>query len=305
MTNKQLLFIVILFWLPLLSFAQEYQYVPFPDSGAVWSEMYSSEETMVVYERFTLTSEDTMINNISYKKLYIFFDKIFNKSKAKCVGGIREDEKKRVYFKGDSVIHHYKPWDTALPMNEILLYDFSLGIGDTAKFNDDGSFLCVKSIDTVQVGNSQRKLLKFDYTDASWIEGIGNTRGLLFSSFSLSTGGEHGYLICFLQNDTVLYHYDWYDDCFPTTASNGLIKTEFDITVCPNPVTGNCIHFEWGNSNIKTLEIFDLKGGLIGSANTNGKTFCEYPAEKIRSGIYLYKATDQNGAKQTGKFAVK
>jgi hypothetical protein len=307
--KKQLLFCALLIGLPFLSFAQEYHYVPFPESGAVWSEVYSSEETLEVYERFTMTGEDTLINNIQYHKLYIFYDKIFNKNKAKCVGGIREDEKKRVYFKGDSIIHRYKPfWGTAPPMNEILLYDFSLQIGDTMKINisnlSTGS-LRVTNIDTVQIGNNLRKVFKFDHTDASWIEGIGNTRGLLFSSLSLSTGGEHGYLICFLQNETVLYHYGYYDDCFPSTANNEFIKSEFDITVCPNPVNGNSIHFVWGNNELKTLELFDFRGVLIGTLNVAGETMLEYPVGTMQPGIYFYKATCSKGAEQIGKFTIQ
>ena len=50
--------------------AQEYQYVPFPDSNAVWSEFYWSSEAPGIYNKYALFNEDTVINNITYHKLF-------------------------------------------------------------------------------------------------------------------------------------------------------------------------------------------------------------------------------------------
>ena len=119
-----------------VALSQEYEYVPFPDSGAVWSELYQFPESYwgdtaiahPIYERFAVNGEDTIINEISYKKLFIFFDTVFNKSDATCVGGIREDENKRVYFKGDAIIHNFKPMIDYYDYDEIMLFDFSLNV---------------------------------------------------------------------------------------------------------------------------------------------------------------------------------
>jgi len=307
MMKKLLFFTAILTAISFRVAAQEYQYVPFPDSGAVWSEMYSSEETLVVYERFTITGEDTLINNLQYRKLYIFYDEIFDTTNARCVGGIREDEKKRVYFKGDFLIHRLKPFSFIEPIeNEILLYDFSLEIGDTINFDVENEiFLCIKSIDTIQIENSQRKVFKFEKSSARWIEGIGNTRGLLFSSFGLPTGGEHGYLICFLQNNEVLYHDEYYNDCFPSNVGVESKKLNLGIQVYPNPANGNTVRFEWGDSEIENIEVFNLLGELVGSTTVTAKSFVDYPTNKMQPGIYVYKAIDKNGFCQTGRFVVE
>ena len=305
--HKLIITIVIILAVSTQLIAQKYEYVPFPDSGAVWSEMYTSEKTGLVYERFALSGEDTVINDISYKKLYIFYDKTFDKTNAKFVGGIREDEHKRVYFKGDSLIHHYKPfWVREPPVDEMLLYDFSRGIGDTIMFDlNNGIFLCVKSIDTVQIGDRQRKVFKFEYTGASWIEGIGNTRGLLFSSFSLSTGTGHGDLICFLQNNTVQYHNDYYDDCFPNRLSVDNIQANLNVTVSMNR-SEKLIQFKWGNCKITKIELFNIQGTLVNVLNvTKDSTEANCPTAEIQSGIYIFRATDSNGYAQTGRFVVK
>jgi hypothetical protein len=287
--------------------AQEYQYVPFPDSGAVWSEMYSSEETLVVYERFTVTGEDTLINNLQYRKLYIFYDEIFDKTNARCVGGIREDEQKKVYLKCDSIVHRFKPYWILTPMDEILMYDFSLEIGDTIIGNYEGQ-LVLADIDTLLFGNYLRKVFKFNCGGSlctTWIEGIGNTKGLLFSSGTLPTGGANGDLICFLQNNEVLYHDEYYNDCFPTTVSVESKKLNHNITVYPNPANGNTVRFEWGNSEIENIEIFNLLGELVGSTTVTAKSFVDYPTNKMQPGIYVYKAIDKNGFYQIGRFVVE
>jgi hypothetical protein len=132
--KKQLLFIIILIGHTFPTFSQEYQYVPFPDSGAIWSEVYYPEtdgnvpSSESIFERFALSGEDTIMNEKLYKKLFIFYDSVFNKNKASCVGGIREDSLKRIYYCG-SIIHDCKPMVTEY--SEILLYDFSLNLGDS------------------------------------------------------------------------------------------------------------------------------------------------------------------------------
>ena len=53
---------------------QEYEYVPFPTSDAIWSEIYRFSEINwqypgYVYERFAVNGEDTIINGYSGKFL--------------------------------------------------------------------------------------------------------------------------------------------------------------------------------------------------------------------------------------------
>lgn len=317
--SKYLFITALAIGFPFLSFAQEYQYVPFPDSGAVWSEVYNpgsmeengSTTTTNIYERFALSGEDTLINDTSYKKLYIFYDPVLNLKTASYIGGIREDQK-RVYYIGDT-IHWLKPFNAFNDYNkekELLLYDFSVEIGDTIWGDSNTNVygrLIVKDIDTIQIGNTLRKKYYFNYFWVEWIEGIGSRGGLLFAASDIPTGSSYpsNSLICFFKNDTLLYHNEYYNNCFPSTLSVDSKQIKSDITVFPNPANGNNIHFELGNNNIKKLEIFDLNGVLIRSFNTNGETFLEYPAGKLCSGIYLYRATDQNGIKQTGKFALQ
>lgn len=227
---------------------QEYQYVSILNAGAIWSEKYNSPEpvypdtkiTPPSYERFTISGEDTIINSIAYKKLYMFYDSVFIKSKATVIGGIREDESKKVYYKGKK-IHPLKPSTSIITNNgghegdEVLLYDFGVKIGDILKIDNltmPDENLTVASIDTVLIGNTYRKEFSFKhgnypYPGVKWIESIGSIRGLLFTSGSTPTNGLYNDLICFKYNNEPLYFNNSYPSCFPDLSNNNDKDTEF------------------------------------------------------------------------------
>jgi len=267
------------FLLPVFSLAQQYRYVPFPDSGAIWSERYQSDDLGNVYERFALSGEDTVIDNKMYKKLYIFYDTVFNRSNASCIGGIREDSLKRIYYRGKT-IHRLKPSYINMQVGaEMLLYDFLLNIGDTSRTDNltlGDENLVVKDIDTILIGNTLRKKYSFTFEDVNypifvqWIEGIGNLRGLLFSSGDLPTGGENGYLICFKQNDTILYFNDAYDDCMPVIQGVQTKENAHTIRVFPNPAGHSVsLSFERAISQRVDFFLYDASGRKVQKSKTD------------------------------------
>jgi hypothetical protein len=296
--------------------SQEYHYIPFPDSNAVWSEVYYpgidayGDPLPAVLERFAIPGGDTIIDTLTYKKLYIFYDTVFNVNRATCVGGIREDDQKRVFFKGDSMIHFSKPMNEYYGYKEIMLYDFSLEIGDTIKninCRPEDDIIIVNDIDTVLVGNTLRKRFHFKYyTWVQWVEGIGNLRGLLFTSGEIPNNGMYDDLICFKQNDTLLYFNDLYIDCIPPIT--GIKARPMDDVPCrvyPNPATGNNIEFDLGDESFKTIDVIDGNGLVIDKIDANGQSHLSIPIEKYPPGLYFYKAANASGIKYTGKFVVQ
>jgi hypothetical protein len=252
-------------------FSQEYEYVPFPKSNAVWSEMYDFGEIYPecpppAYERFTLTEEDTIINGKTYTKLYMFFDAVFNKNNAICVGGIREDENKRIFFKG-TAIHPNKPnQGIFINFEEVLLYDFSVNVGDTITY-ENGNFygdeMIVESVDMIEIGNSYRKKIRFakHLRHIEWIEGIGSLEGLLFTAEAIATGHQpQNTLICFQQNDETLYFNEHFDDCFPFTGIRDVKKSDNQIIITQTN-EGN-IQFDFGEQVITSIQIFNSAGNL-------------------------------------------
>ena len=297
---------------PLISFSQEYEYVAFPDSGVIWSEIYYPPIFSGIdpnYERFALSGEDTIINSLTYKKLYIYFDTIFNKNNATYIGGIREDSQKRVYYKGDTVIHDFKPMIDFHDFEEIVLFDFSVNIGDTIREGNfpEGAWIIVENIDTIQIGNTYRKRFHFNPMPwVKWIEGIGSLKGLLFTSGDLPTNGLNNDLICFKQNGEILYFNTEFSDCIPFITSIKIEKHDnSEITLFPNPSNINSIKINFGELRISIIQIVDCNGRLIGIYNVEMHSSYNLSTEKYQPGIYFYKATNENGIAYTGKFVVQ
>ena len=307
---KKVIFTLFAFLISLVSYSQEleYEYVPFPTSGVIWTEMYnpgfSTESEDPVYERFTLTGEDTVINEITYEKVYIFHEAGFDKNKAECIGGIREDEDRRIYYIGEWV-QYYKPFLSGTN-KEVLLFDFSVNVGDEIT---NGNFyyedkLIVEEIDTIEIGQKLRKRIHFNYSWVKWIEGLGSEKGLLFYSGDLIINGLNNFLICFEQDGEILYMNSKYDNCWP--VDNYVIKYEplSEINISPNPVTNDILLFDLKDKNILTLYIYSSSGEDIENQNIYKETEFKLNTENYRPGLYFYKATDCNGKIYSGKFIV-
>lgn len=307
---------IVLFILSFIAFysnAQEYEYVPFPDSGAIWSEVYHYSEPIwpdtvvkrASYERYTVNGEDTIINEIGYKKLYMFYDSVFNKEKATCIGGIREDENKRVYFKGDTVIHDFKPIMND-DKEEILLYDFSVEVGDTIRDGNFFSELVVERIDRIEIDDKLRKVIYLQDIShwVNWIEGIGSVTGLLYHTSPITTGGPTNYLICFKQNNEVLYFDTSYDECYPKLTGLKQRKESSTIEVFPNPATDK-LCFNFNSHDVEYIKIVDFSGRTVALINVAFQQNFILNIEKYQPGVYLFKTINKEGIMYTGKFIVE
>lgn len=296
--------------------AQNYNYIPISDSNVIWSEIYYPPITYgeITFERFALSGEDTSINTVSYKKLYLFFDTVFNKSNALYIGGIREESNKKVYYKG-STVHFLKPSYTQIINNggnendEIMLYDFSLNVGDTfsnGNLTKPDDYLVVTKIDTLLFNNSYRKVFHFyPIWWVQWIEGIGSSKGLLFTSGDLPTNGIDNDLICFKRNDSVFYFNNSYTDCIPliTNIDDNRNPTS-GIKVFPNPSVNHSITFVFSDITNTTLNIFDCQGVIRDKIELNHQSELTINIEHYPPGIYFFKVFNIYGASSTGKFIV-
>lgn len=313
-TIKITFFLLLLF--PFTTIAQEYQYVPFPDSNAVWSEIHwkpiFDPPPRWVYNKYALFNEDTVINGITYHKLFHTHDSEITRENSTYIGGIREDSLKRVFI---SYVEGFKP-DEPYYKKEFLLYKFNLNIGDTLWDNRDKIFIAplryitVKSIDTININNSLRKVYGFDPISwVFWIEGIGNVKGLIFTSGDLPTNGMNNDLVCMHQNDTLLYYYPGteevpYDDCVPSFVINGIpLLVNPNVKVYPNPVTTGIVYFE--NIDFETLELFDLNGNLIQQENIKGLSVFELKIPGLPPGAYTYRLKTKGLVPTQGKLVVQ
>jgi hypothetical protein len=289
--HKLQITLLIFFTASLFStvFAQDYEYVPFPTQDAIWSEYYFSgeEDGVSNYERFALNGEDTTINNLVYKKLYLFYDTVFSVSNATYFGGIREDSTKRIYFTREFQLHDAKPPYPWYEYEEIVLFDFSLNIGDTmfSVPNYDYMFLVVKDIDTIQIANTYRKVFYFEnYFWLNWIEGIGSNMGLLFISGDLPNNGLWGNLICFKQNNEVVYLNG--NECMPLISGVQSFKGEtLGLEIYPNPAS-QIINITFPSNETGRFCVYNEIGKIVYKTEIYYANDLEITLPCLNSGLY-------------------
>lgn len=286
--------------------AQEYEYVPFPDSNAVWSEYYWSSDAPGVYNKYALFNEDTLINGINYHKLFHTENKSeITRENSVCIGRIREDNKK-VFIK---YVDGFKP-DEPYYQKEFMLYNFSLNEGDTVwnekdNINGPSTYIIVKRVDTIWINNTKRKVFNFyDIPWTRWIEGIGNVQGLIFPSGDLTTGGFNSELICMHHNDTLMYFNEVYDGCVPQFVIDGVVLLpNTDIKVYPNPVSDGSAYFE--NLDFETLEVLDINGNLVFKEKIEGIITYQLKTFKFSPGIYFYRLKTKRLIPTQGKLIIQ
>ncbi len=279
---KKLIFLLIGILITLLTFSQEYY--PFPDTNAIWNSQYGGYYGTPKL-RFGLRG-DTTINSQVYNKVYqIVDDSTLNLVNLTYYAAIRENTSKQIFVK----ISDYD--------DEILIYDFSLNVGDTIVSNSPSGYLnyypCILTgIDSIELENNQfRKRFKInEYTFAQdyWIEGIGSMGGL-FNPIMEYIIGSYCELKCFKHNDTALYiNNPDCNKCFCTLLTPVIENEESNIfiKIFPNPAKSNInIDFKLAKG-LSTVRLLNSYGKIIESRNTDSFPI-QMNIDYLHNGIYL------------------
>ncbi|XOV69018.1 MAG: T9SS type A sorting domain-containing protein [Fluviicola sp.] len=188
--------------LPLLVFllcfavsGKAQNYLPFPDSAAIWVNAgYSvsqSGASLQYSEYFCANGQDTLIDNVEYTKM------------ESCINGDYIGA-----FRDSAGIVFYLPKDS---IGERLIYDLSASPGDTLNFYAEDQVYGIGWFDytlsewdtasTIINGVNRRAI----YIDGEqWIEGIGCTSGFLQVPFG-NVSNYAPMLYCMSHLDTILY----------------------------------------------------------------------------------------------------
>jgi hypothetical protein len=179
---------------------------------------------------------------------------------------------------------------------EVMLYDFSIKIGDTIK-NDVirishlGSII-LYSIDSVLIGNNYRKSFLFGLpgiNNASpllqWIEGIGYLRGLLFATGDLPSSGLWNNVICLTQENQETYHSSKYKNCFYKNTDAIIYPEESEISLYPNPID-KLSELKFPEDKFKKAVLYSINGSLIKEFDVQGKKSIIINKNSLPSGIY-------------------
>ena len=239
-------------------------YIPFAKDGKEWTELSKSgidtnNKSIVNYRM----EGDTLIGIKQYKKV------LSSNSYFNCY--ISEDTSlKKVYCQLSS-----DP-----PNNEFLLYDFNLQVGDT--FYDCSMPVLNKTVEYFAGKNRTKLVLENPFVTMVWYEGIGSLRQGVF--LPKCYVGSYKYLLCYLENDTLLYHNSVLNDsCFIITQVQKLQKDILFNTYYYD----NILHILPSTINIYTLSIFDIFGRRVKEINTTGNI--ELNLSTLPKGLYLYR----------------
>jgi hypothetical protein len=248
-------YIAIFILMNLFTSLKAQSYFPFPTGDATWQVtrcFYFFSPGWYDDYQIHMTGEDTVINNITYKKLYFTahhtpgyeFDTIYP---TVFLGGLYEAEKK-VY-----IVSEYLCLDTMARV----VYDFNhLNVGDTiySQLLSPGStgFIphIVTSSDSVLIGSDYHLRLQLtnenQYAFEEWIEGVGSNNGLIYATYWLVTDNSYD-LICFSENKQNEYlnpnpGFGFCTAPLPPVECDSLatgIENEFStgITLFPNPAS--------------------------------------------------------------------
>jgi hypothetical protein len=275
--------------------AFEQEYFSFPDSNATWYQYYYPSfyweaGKKPAYMIFGLQDQDTMIHGLLYHKLFQFENELLDPERAVCIGALREDDAKKIFYRGDHPFS-YPVADTG----DILLYDFSVNVGDTIweGLFTSNEFLLVSEIDAVLIDGAYRKRINFkDLPHARWIEGIGNERGLIFYSGELPLDGLWSDLTCFWQDDVEVFHHPDYEKCFEGLPDYTLPVLEgSEIKVFPNPTGLGFADIE-SEQILKTVQIISPTGKPVRIIQDRAGHSCRIHTGELPAGIYFLHLMD-------------
>ncbi len=189
--------------------------------------------------------------------------------------------------------------------SDYLLYDFSLNVGDTfivQATNDwpEARKLVVTAVDSITLmDQSKRKRLVLECENGSgehtWIEGIGDLRGLLAVKKSCLIDVNEN-LLCFSFNEEVLYQDPDEGECWLTTSTKDPIPDDF--TLYPNPASDRI--FISGEMSNRSMEftIYSSTGVNMRSGITSDGSIS---VNDLPQGVYVIECL-QGDKKATSRF---
>lgn len=306
--SKLFLTNVLLLLLFPANFLQAQNYVPFPDSVSIWSEVFTNQQPEIVETYQYGLWGDTMINSNLYNKVYKLNDTIYPLNVGQYCGAIREDSLKRVFVIGCECADPGAGND-----EEVILYDFSKLVGDTVFVGMDGigpfGYLVIDHIDSILIDDNYRKTFHFAASSTMdyWIEGIGSIRGLFSPIQWQPTGYQKWKLICFNQENDVKYLNPEFNNCFPLlTRINSLTQNVNIVLISPNPVTDiSILSFTNTHGDYYKVEIFNMLGNKVKQINLHGESSMPICKFDYKPGIYIYKISGNNSVPIKGKIIIK
>ncbi|MDL2262869.1 T9SS type A sorting domain-containing protein [Bacteroidales bacterium OttesenSCG-928-I21] len=270
------------------------EYIPFISENKTWSVTYNScwnpPESQTFYTKTFAFFGDSIINDTVYKKLYetrseanSFVSENWNLSYNELW---REDiEAKQVWQRKNQ--------------REVLIYDFSLNVGDTIDFHYHGEdiTILIDSIGfiTMNDGDERRVFhLGYDMMTGMYeciIEGIGSNLGIT-DAYTRALVGETTDLLCFKENQDLIFINSYYNTCYRKSSTTNVDTQYFgnNFEIYPNPVEST-IYLQSENNNIKSVSLINIGGQILKEFYTN---ISKIDVTDLPAGVYLLKVYYDN-----------
>lgn len=252
--------------------AQESRQKEYFPQGTVWS-YYMGQNQKYSFSRQIVDGEET-INGKVYKKIYSMNDCTYDPQTATLAGYIREENQK--------VFTPTNNDNNLMPVgDEYLLYDFTLSIGDTVRFENKYGGIekhPVRNVYTMTTAadNTERRVIEID--NNIWIEGLGAINQLFFNPlgdiptiigpFSMGTlnvfNAPNGYTIYrapYIECQAFMYYNEYQDDCL----FNPKDKKAF---YSYQPVIKQTEEYEWVYSGLNPNEAYYYKQFISAQSTT-------------------------------------
>lgn len=252
------------------------------DSNYVWANQwccyFEDFDCGYVYNSI---GGDTLLNGEVYKKIYGFSSPIGYPS---------------AFLREDSGFVYNE--------NEEVYYNFHLQVGDTFTFPQSAmiSYLnvIVDSVTTEFIFGQTRKVIKFDFLNMEWIEGVGSTTGLLYGDVWYWDCNQ--YLNCFFDGiDSYLG--EGFDTCQIYNGTIGVktLTEDLKIELYPNP-TRDLLTIS-SKKNVNSITVFNSLGVMI--KQINNRSTAEIDVKDLLSGLYFFQIHFDDKTAVTKKIVVQ
>jgi len=275
--KKKLLLVLVMFFITLFS-NNLYSQVgnTIVDTNSVWSMYMEYVVAEPVPETYYIHLKgDTLIDSKHYTKIWKNND-LYPTDNMEFEGFIREENQKTYY--------RYNV--------EELMYDFSLPLGDSIKYND---FWCKNiMVDSVEINGNKYKEMKLStvFGVISIIEKIGSIEEGLFYTMRLLNDGCINKLLCYYNNNSCLYTNPEFNYC--SLSLDNPIKTEEDekTIIYPNPVK-DYLNID-SKEIISKIEVLDIEGRLLIRKEDINNINYTTNLNSLSKGVYILKIKYKN-----------
>ncbi|HEX8515687.1 MAG TPA: T9SS type A sorting domain-containing protein [Bacteroidia bacterium] len=272
-------------------------YLTFPTDSVQWSVRQTINSPFAQNTDQFRIKGDTILNGITYGKMYTTPDVNYYSSNETLNCFIRKDSTKKVFVK--------YPQGTGVDTTEYLLYDFGCNIGDTISiklqhYTTQSIYLFeVTYIDSTTLGTGITRRIFLNPASPliwactafglEWIEGIGSSLGVLYNEIPQWGCDNGGY-----ENACFWLHGDYIFGGMDCDINTDVYEVDnIAVALYPNPLSCNSVlKFP---INLNLLEIFNVHGQKVLSENINHFSSFHLNKNDFLPGHYICILTSIDG----------